>query len=165
MKLAMIVLDMQEKFYQRGGIYKETYDSSMEHINEAMTLFRKKNLPVVHVYHRDDESGFIPGSEGFEFHPEIKIEEQDKRVIKTYGNAFNRTGLMDILKNEGIDSVMITGFCAEYCVFATYCGARDLDLQPFLLNNGIAGGIKEHIRFVETICDTVSFGPLSLILK
>ncbi len=164
-KPVMLVIDMQEKFYERGGLFKENYDSAIEYINEAMLLFRKNNLPVIHVYHRDDEEGLVPGSKGFEFHSDIKIRKTDKKIIKTYGNAFNQTDLAEILKKEDADSVMLSGFCAEYCVLSTYHGAEDLDLNPFLLKNGIAGGVNEHIRFVETICETISFGPLSLILK
>ncbi len=165
MKPAMLVIDMQEKFYERGGVYAQTYDYVVGNINEAMPLFRKNNLPIVHVYHKEDETGLVPGSKGFEFHPGIKIDEQDNKIIKTYGNAFNQTDLADILKEESVDCVMLTGFCAEYCVLSTYHGARDLDLKPFILKNAIASGVKKHIRFVETICETISLGPLSQILE
>jgi nicotinamidase-related amidase len=94
----------------------------------------------------------------------IVIDMQDKKIIKTYGNAFNKTDLGKILNEEDVDSVMLAGFCAEYCVLSTYHGAKDLDLNPFLLKNAVAGGVKEHIDFVEKICETMSLGPLSQIL-
>jgi len=165
MKPAMLIIDMQEKFYHRGGIYKESYLSAIDYINDAMPLFRKKGLPVIHVYHQDDESGLIPGSEGFEFYPDIQIRKEDEKIIKTYGNAFNQTDLAHMLKQHDVNSVMLSGFCAEYCVLSTYHGAEDLDLNPFLLKNGIAGGVKKHIRFVESICETISLGPLSQFLN
>jgi nicotinamidase-related amidase len=57
----------------------------------------------------------------------------------------------------------VSGFCAEHCVLSTYRGALDLDLIPFLLKNGIAGGRKEYTAFVENICDVVPLSVMRLI--
>jgi nicotinamidase-related amidase len=35
------------------------------------------------------------------------------------------------LQPLGVDTLIFTGFCAEYCVLATYRGAEDLDLRHY----------------------------------
>jgi len=50
-----------------------------------------------------------------------------------------------------VDTVIVTGFCAEFCVLATYRGAEDLDLTPILLRGSLASSTPENIKFVESI--------------
>lgn len=58
----------------------------------------------------------------------------------------------------------MTGYCAEHCVLSTYRGARDLDLFPILLKNGIASGKTANKEFVENISETVTCGVLIKML-
>jgi hypothetical protein len=67
------------------------------------------------------------------------------------GNSFNKTPPADQLRRLGVDTVIITGFCAEYCVLSTYRGAKDLDLTPILLRGSLASETPENIKFVESV--------------
>jgi hypothetical protein len=73
----------------------------------------------------------------------LNVLPSDLHIVKTYPNAFNKTELAGDLQAIGVDTVIITGFCAEYCILSTYCGARDLDLTPVLLRNALASGKPE----------------------
>jgi len=95
----------------------------------------------------------------------LHILPSDVHIHKTYGNSFNKTPLTQTLHDLGVDSVIITGFCAEYCVTSTYRGAVDVDLTPVILRGSIASGSLENIRFVENIHDSVSFGALRKFLE
>jgi nicotinamidase-related amidase len=55
--------------------------------------------------------------------------------------------------------IILSGYCAEYCVLSTYRGAKDLDFKPVLLRNALASGNRKNIRFVEDISDTISSVP------
>ena len=94
----------------------------------------------------------------------VKLENQDIRIVKTYGNSFTKTGLAERLRAFGVDTVIVTGFCAEFCVLSTYIGAQDYDLTPIILKGSIASDNAEHIRFVEEIAETISFGALKAVL-
>jgi nicotinamidase-related amidase len=65
----------------------------------------------------------------------------------------------------GVDAVIVTGFCAEYCVLSTVRGAEDLDLTPIVLQGGLASSTPENIRFVESISEIISFGALEKVLE
>nr|HQU91376.1 isochorismatase family protein [Pyrinomonadaceae bacterium] len=69
-----------------------------------------------------------------------------------------------ILKEHGVDTPVITGFCAEYCVLSTYRGAKDLDYFPVLLKNGIASVKEANREFVENISETITAGMLAKLL-
>jgi nicotinamidase-related amidase len=110
------------------------------------------------------EDKLVPGEVGFELPDRLHILNSDVHIHKTYGNAFNKTPLADELRQLGVDTVIITGFCAEYCVLATYRGAEDLDLTPIILRGSLASNSLEHIRFVESISDIMSYGALKKVL-
>jgi nicotinamidase-related amidase len=84
--------------------------------------------------------------------------------VKTYSNSFTKTGLAGKLKELGVDTVIVTGFKAEFCVLSTYRGAEDFDFKPIILKGSLASDNAEHIRFVEEISETISFGALETLL-
>jgi len=94
----------------------------------------------------------------------VKLEPQDVRIVKTYGNSFTKTGLAEKLRELEVDTVIVTGFCAEYCVLSTYRGAQDFDFAPIILKGSLASDNAEHIRFVEEITETISCGALKTML-
>lgn len=163
MKLALMIIDLQKAYY--SGISQETMDSACEYINAILPLFRKKGLPIVWVQHIDEEDGVVPGREGFELIDCLKAEEGEYRIHKRYGNSFNKTECAEIFKENNIDTVIITGYCAEYCVLSTYRGALDQDLLPVILKNGIASWQKDSIKFVEDISNIISYEVLKKILE
>ncbi len=160
-----LYIDMQQKFYERGGVFKQTYKSAIEYINGAIGIFDSKNLPVYAIYHIDEESGLVPGSKGFEFHEGINLKDNHNKIHKTYGNSFNKTSLNDELKSDGVTNLIITGFCAEYCVLSTYRGAYDNDYTAALLRNALASGVPEHIKFVENINEVISYNVMESYIK
>ena len=93
----------------------------------------------------------MPGKEGFDLPEQLLIEPTDIHIHKTYGNSFNKTPLAEELRKQGGRYVIVTGYCAEYCVLSTFRGAQDLDFQPILLRGGIASRTPEHIPFVVAI--------------
>jgi nicotinamidase-related amidase len=164
MKAALLIIDVQNRFFKINQACADSLKSAIEYINAAIALFRKKNLPIFVIQHKEEEENLVPGTPDFEVAEDLKLEPQDTRIIKTYGNSFTKTGLAEKLKELGVDTVIVTGFCAEYCVLSTYRGAQDFDFTPIILRGSIASDNAEHIRFVEEINETVSYGALKTLL-
>lgn len=165
MKPALLVIDVQKEFFGFSPATAQSLHDAIEYINAAIALFREKRLPVICIQQVEEEENLVPGEEGFELPDELKILPSDLHIHKTYGNSFNKTTLEAELRATGVDTVIITGFCAEYCVLSTYRGAQDLDLTPILLRGSLASGTPEHIRFVEAISDVISYGALKKVLE
>lgn len=164
MKPALLVVDVQKEFFKLSPTTAQSLNDAMECINAAIALFREKDLPVICVQHMDEEEKLAPGEEGFELPEELDILSSDLFIHKTYGNSFNKTSLEDELRGLGVDTVIITGFCAEYCVLSTYRGALDLDLTPIILRGSLASDNLKNIKFVESISDIISHGVLKKVL-
>jgi nicotinamidase-related amidase len=164
MKPALLVIDIQKDFFNINQACSDSLKSAIDYVNPAIDLFRKKNLPIIAIQHKNEEKGLVPGNPNFNMPESVKLENQDVRIIKTYGNSFTKTGLAERLRALGVDTVIVTGFCAEFCVLSTYIGAQDYDLTPIILRGSIASDNAEHIRFVEEIAETISFGALKAVL-
>ncbi len=165
LKPALLIIDLQKQFYQHDEVTIRSLNAAVEYVNAAIDLFREKGLPIVVIQHRNDDTGLVPGSPGFEVPEAIKLLPGDLRITKTYGNAFNRTSLAESLRELGVDTVILAGYCAEYCVLSTHRGARDLDLTPIILRGALASDHPERIRFVEEISETISYGALKAFLR
>lgn len=164
MKPALLVIDVQKAFFH-DPTTAQSLNEAIETINAAIALFREKQFPIICVQHLDKHENLVPGGEGFDVPDTLHILPSDVHIHKTYGNAFIRTSLKATLEELGIDTVFITGFCAEYCVLSAYRGAQDCDLTPLLIQGAIASATPEHIGFVERISDIISYGTLRKILR
>jgi nicotinamidase-related amidase len=164
MKPALLVIDVQNKFFSLNQACSDSLKSAIEYINAAIDLFREKNLPIVVIQHKSEEEGLKPGKPGFDVPKSVKLEPKDIRIVKTYGNSFTKTGLAEKLRELEVDTVIVTGFCAEYCVLSTYHGAQDFDFKPIMLKDSLASDNAEHIRFVEEISEIISYGALKTLL-
>jgi nicotinamidase-related amidase len=163
MKPALLIVDMQKEYYAPQT--KELMDRAVEHINYMIPKFEDRGLPVIWIQDIDEGEGVVPGTEGFEVIDDLRPAADAVRIHKTYGNSFNKTELDAVLKKHGVDTPVVTGFCAEFCVLNTYRGAKDLDYFPIILKNGIASTHESRIRFVEDINETVTCGVLAKMLE
>lgn len=164
MKIALLVIDMQKQYAFANEEKTCLTLKAVEVINPVIDLFREKSLPIICIQHMEKDAGVIPGTEGFNNIEELAILHSDIHVTKTYGNGFNKTNLEETLQELNVDTVIITGYCAEHCVLSTYRGALDADITPIILRNGLSSGSRENIRFVENISEVISFGALQTVL-
>jgi nicotinamidase-related amidase len=165
MKPALLVIDVQKQFFKEDPETEKSLTRAMDYILGAIELFRKHNLPIVFIQHKEEEYDLVPGKEGFDLPDAFKVLPTDIRITKIYGNSFNQTGLGEQLKALGVDTLVLTGYCAEHCVLSTYRGAQDIDLHPILLRDSLASGSTENIRFVQNISQLISIGALDLFLQ
>jgi nicotinamidase-related amidase len=120
MKSALLVIDVQKQFFKSSPTTAQSLDDAIEYINAAIELFREKHLPIICIQHMDEENELVPGKEGFELPESLNILPSDPHIHKTYGNSFNKTLLKEKLQELDVDTVIITGFCAEVLNIACY---------------------------------------------
>jgi nicotinamidase-related amidase len=164
MRPALLVIDIQRAWLDMSEGLRCSLERRLGTINGAIALFRERGMPLIVVYHSEPKEGVVPDSEGFEFHPDVKIEVTDLMLVKSYPNAFNKTELQEILAMDGCDTVILAGLSATGCVMATYIGAMDRDLHAYLLRDGVADGSEEHLRLALEVFDSLSLEALDQIL-
>lgn len=163
MKPALIVIDLQNGYLTMMD--KSNKETALEYINYYISLFEKNGYPVIYVYHHSRETGPHPGSPEFEFDKSINVGKEAPRVIKTYGDAFNKTELDKILKSKGVNTVFLCGLSATGCVLSTFIGATNYDYRPFLLRDALLSPKLTQTRYIEEILDAVGYDVVNVFLE
>ena len=163
MKYALLIIDMQRGFLVDRTCSPDLH-SVLEYINAAIELFNAANQPVFLIQDEDakEESGpdsyeLVDGlGEGIR-HPAF--------ISKKYSNAFWQTPLEEQLRTHGAQFLVLAGFAAEGCVNYTYNGAIERDFHAVILKNGITSYKSRYTRFVQEICNTLSYSTLRFLLS
>ena len=120
MRKALLVIDVQNEYF--SGKLKVTYPDtklSLRHIFQLMEAAKKYNMPVIVVQHTGLENTFVNGTEGWELHPALLAASYDYYVEKTKPSSFYKTSLEDILQQEKITDVVISGYMTQMCCDTT----------------------------------------------
>ena len=181
MKYALLILCMQNYYYDNVKVkpsIKISMNSACGYINMALDLFRKKDLPIIWIQvdgEEDMEGPFIDfitydihyETRDFEIIDKLKQNKLEKIITKKIGRSgFKETGLLEYIKENKIDTLIITGFSAQYDVLYTYEDAEDYDLKPIILKNGIAETFDGEIERIEKkISNIITIYELEKIIE
>ena len=114
---ALVVIDVQ------NGVVADAVarDSVISNINSLVDKARSEGVPVVWVQHNDEE--LAKGSPAWEYVPELKRDDSEPLVHKTYGDSFEDTDLEDVLSKAGVGRLVVTGAQTDACIRSTIHGA------------------------------------------
>lgn len=122
-KRALIVIDVQNEYFDGAlPISDPPRETSVANIGRAMDAATAAGVPVIVVRHSSDEADeeiFRPGSHEWELRPEVAERSRDHLVEKHLPGSFTGTPLDDILRAEGVDTVVLTGYMTHMCVDTT----------------------------------------------
>lgn len=164
MKPALLVIDMQNGWLTFSPGLKKSVADHIDTVNKVISIFQSANAPIIFTFHSYAEHGIVKETKEFEIMPEISITKDCKKIIKTHQNAYIKTNLAKIIRENGCDTVMIAGLSALNCVLSTYLATYDENLFPYLVKGAVAGPDEKSVQIAETICDTLSLRAISQIL-
>ena len=162
-KPALLIIDIQNVYLSM--VPEREKEVAMTYINGLIELFRSNGYPIIRIYALDEESGPKPGSEQFEYPTSVLIKDEDSKVIKTYGDGFNKTDLDKIIKEKGSNTLFLCGLSAVGCVLATLIGAQDHDYKAFIVKNAIMSHNSDYTNQIEDMFDAVGYDIVQLILE
>lgn len=168
MRPALFIEDIQNIWLydpDSNQALRRSVEKRFKAINQAIDWFRERGLPIIVGYTEDKGIGLLPGTRSFEVPSSVRVERTDYRVTKTHASAFGNPKLGKYLKRKRCDTVVITGLSASGCVLATYFGALDWEIHPYLLKGCVASHKEEHVRFAEEICETITLSKLGAAIR
>ncbi|WNS42911.1 isochorismatase family cysteine hydrolase [Paenibacillus sp. MMS20-IR301] len=161
MKIGFLIIDLQE--VHLGKVEQRAIDTACKYINHVSELLRSKNHTVIHI---QDIEGMQAGDEAkFEVISGIQIADTDLRVTKEYSNAFWKTNLEELVREQGIDLLILSGYAAEYCVLFTYNGAEERGFKPVLLQNGILSSKSDVIPAAYRDRNLISYPVVEALVQ
>jgi nicotinamidase-related amidase len=115
---ALLVIDVQNGVV--AGAPRR--DDVIANINALSGKARADGVPVIWVQHSDD-GPLLPGSENWQYVPELAREDAEPLVHKRYGDSFEATELEELLAERGVGHLVVTGAQTDACIRCTLHGA------------------------------------------
>ena len=161
-KRALIVVYVQNDFCPGGTLAVSHGDEVVEPLNQLIDEFIERGEPVYKsrdwhpptTKHFADYGGVWPvhcvqNTKGAEFHPALRDDPRITVISKGLGDtncysAFDETDLLDQLRRQNVEEVVVGGLATDYCVKSTVLDAlkngfkvkalanamRAVDVQP-----------------------------------
>ncbi len=137
---ALVVIDAQQEYFE--GLLQIQYparDESLTRITQAMDAAEQAGVPVIIFQHEAPEGFpvFATGSATFELHPDIaaRASKAAKRFTKQHASIFADTDLESWLREQGIDTITLTGYMTNNCVLGSAVGAEPLGFNVEVLSD------------------------------
>lgn len=131
-KTALLIVDMQMEMANVTAAGRPRANPQAEdRVADLLAGFRAAGLPVVHVMHDDPrpESKFRKDLPSGQPMPCAVPQDGELVVWKTGSSGFVGTGLDQILRDQGIDRLVIVGGVAAFCVNSTARSAANLGFE------------------------------------
>ena len=141
MKTGLLLIDFQNDYFPGGKMELAGIVQAADKARLLLDHFRKNNLPVYHVQHisiRPGATFFLPGTEGGKIHTAVEPFPIEKIFQKHFPNSFRETQLLDTLRNQGVNDLMIAGAMSHMCVDATVRAACDLGFSCTVIEDACA---------------------------
>jgi nicotinamidase-related amidase len=141
MKRALLLVDIQNDYFTGGAMQLVGMEAAAGKANAILQMFRERSEPVFHVRHLSKRAGatfFIPDTPGAEIHPAVEPLPAEPVVTKYFPNSFRGTNLLDLLKKEGIEQLVICGAMSQMCIDATARAAFDLGFKCTVIEDACA---------------------------
>jgi nicotinamidase-related amidase len=137
---ALIVIDVQESFRQRPNWSAVNHPDIADRVNRLIRASRNRGDLVVWVLHTEPGTGgvFDPVAGHVRLIEGLEPVEGEPILTKTSHNAFTTTNLQQILTQQGIREVVISGIRTEQCCETTTRVASDLGYDVVFVTEATA---------------------------
>jgi nicotinamidase-related amidase len=141
MKPALILIDIQNDYFPGGAMELVDMTRAAAHAQELLTAFRQARRPFFHVQHIALGPGatfFRPNTAGVEIHESVRPLAGEPVIQKHYPNAFRDTGLLEALRNAGVEDPVICGAMSHMCIDASTRAAFDFGFKCTVIHDACA---------------------------
>src|SRR5512138_2853152 len=150
MKTSLLLIDIQNDYFPGGKMELVKPLEAAKKAYELLQCFREHNQHHVHIQHVSTRPGatfFLPDGDGVNIHDSVAHFEGEPLIIKHYPNSFRETNLLELIKEQGTERVVITGMMTHMCVDATARAAGDLGFQVIVVEDACA---SRDLQFSDT---------------
>ncbi len=154
MAQALVIVDVQNDFTEGGALAVPDGDAVVEPLNRLANAY--DTVFATRDWHPADHHSFeqhggpwpvhcVQDSQGAELHPGLDRDALDELVDKGHErgiegySAFDGTDFERILRDRGIDSLVIGGLATNICVRWTALEARELGFEVTLVEDATRG--------------------------
>jgi nicotinamidase-related amidase len=141
MNSCLILVDFQNDYFTGGNMELVGIEDAAANAHVLLNEFRKLKSPITHIQHisvRPDATFFIPETNGAKINQLVSPKEHETVIVKNYPNSFRGTSLLEKLKKEKTDNLVICGAMSHMCIDATVRAAFDLGFSCMVAEDACA---------------------------
>ena len=168
MKSAVLVIDVQQGLCEGEDASFEC-PAIIERINLVTRKARLAKAPVIFVQHESSAGYLERSTAAWQLANGLEVQPSDVKISKTTPDAFLRTNLKEVLRNAGVQKLVICGMHSEFCVDTTTRRALALGFPVVLVSDGHTSAGNEAISPEQviahenaTLANISSFGPRAI---
>ncbi len=133
---ALVVIDVQEFYFPGGAVPLDRPEAAAANCKKLLEKFRAERKLVVHVGHK--------AKTGAAFHAGVAPLEGEKVVMKEEVSAFNGTDLLEYLRAQRVEKLVICGMQTHMCVEGAVRAAYDLGFECTVVGDACATRALAH---------------------
>ncbi len=153
-KSALMIIDVQlGLFTDRKPLYKAK--ELICNINLLIDSTRYVSYPEILIFfvQHSNKRNLIKGTDGYKYHPDIHLQEEDPIFYKTKPSVFEETDLHSFLQSKNITQLFIAGLLSNACIKANAIASHKLGYNVILVHDAHSclGSEKEGKKIVNDI--------------
>jgi len=141
MKTALLIVDIQNDYFPGGKMELEGSVAAGKKAGTLLSGFRAQQLPIIHIQHVSVQPGatfFLPNTPGVEINENVTPLAAEIVFQKNFANSFRQTPLLDCLKQNNVEQLVIAGMMTHMCIDATTRAAFDYGFRCRLAHDACA---------------------------
>lgn len=132
---ALILVDVQQGFDHPTHWGTRNNPQAEERIEELLSAWRTSQRKVIHIHHHSilPNSPLHPSQDGIRAKSCAEPLAGEPLVTKQVNSGFIGTNLEELLRQEGIQQVVLCGFTTPHCVSTTTRMAGNLGFEAYVV--------------------------------
>lgn len=137
--IGLLIIDAQNE-YVFGKLPLYNIKNAVRQAENVLTLARRHHVPIIHVQQmgKSHAALFAKDSTASDFIPELTPLTDEIVIQKHLPNAFVNTPLLETLRKNQIDKLIVVGFMTHMCVSSTVRSALDFGFQSIVVEDATA---------------------------
>jgi len=129
-KAALLIVDIQNFYFPGAGPGLVNALPASENAKEVLKIFRDNKQLVIHVRHKTNK--------GFEIHKNVEPLADEKVITKEEVNSFQNTDLLEYLKSNKINRLILIGMQTHMCLEAAVRAGHDFGFECVVVQDACA---------------------------
>jgi nicotinamidase-related amidase len=148
-------MDIQDFYFPGDGPGLVNAEAASLCAKEVLQIFRVHNQLVVHIRHK--------AAKGFDIHKNVAPLAGEKLITKVEVNSFNGTDLLEYLKANNINRLVIIGMQTQMCVEGTIRAGYDNGFECIVIPEACATRDVEYNSLVVKAADVQASTLVTMI--
>ena len=151
---ALLIIDVQDFYFPGGGYEIVNPEAASGNAAKLLKKFRDEGRLVIHIRHNVKSGG--------EIHASVRPLKDEMIISKNHANSFKDTELLEFLKINEIEGLVICGMMTHMCVEAATRAACDYGFDCIVVHDACA---TRALTFneIETSAEDVHNATLSAL--